>query len=111
MSVVISTMSSLDHLGFVEPQRPCSYLAEETASLEYRLYRDVTADSYMRLLERGWRRHGRMFFRPQCPSCRQCIGLRVPVDDFQPTKSQRRARNKNADVQVRLSPATVTPEH
>ncbi|HVJ86979.1 MAG TPA: arginyltransferase [Caulifigura sp.] len=104
-------MSSLDHLGFVEPQRICSYLPDQTASLEYRLYRTVTADGYMRLLERGWRRHGRMFFRPQCPTCRECRGIRVPVDTFQPTKSQRRTRGWNKDVSVQLYPATVTTEH
>jgi len=104
-------MSSLDHLGFVEPQRACSYLPAETASLEYRVYRQLTAANYGRLLERGWRRHGRMLFRPQCPTCRQCRGLRVPVATFQPTKSQRRTLNKNPDIEVRLSPATVSPAH
>ena len=104
-------MSSLDHLGFVEPQRECSYLPDQTASLEYRLYRQLDAVNYGRLLERGWRRHGRMLFRPQCPTCRQCRGLRVPVATFEPTKSQRRTRNKNPDVDVYLSPATVSPAH
>ena len=104
-------MSDPFHLDFVEPQRGCSYLPAETASLEYRVYPQLSIETYSELLERGWRRHGRMLFRPQCPTCTQCRPLRVPVETFAPSKSQRRARHKNADITVRLEHATVTPAH
>ncbi len=107
----LSLMNTSDHLDFVEPQRACSYLPDQTASLQYRVYRHLTVETYSRLLARGWRRHGRMVFRPQCPTCTQCRGLRVPIATFQPTKSQRRARTRNPDITVELSRATVTDEH
>lgn len=52
------------------------------------------------LLEHGWRHFGAEYFRPVCQGCVECVSLRVPVASFQPTKSQRRARNKCAHLQV-----------
>jgi arginyl-tRNA--protein-N-Asp/Glu arginylyltransferase len=52
---------------------------------------DVTAEETDALLERGWRRFGPMYFRPACAACNQCVSLRVLVDRFAPSKSQRRA--------------------
>ena len=46
-------------------------------------------------LRQGWRRFGPVIFRPECPSCRMCQSLRVPVTTFLPRESQRRAWNKN----------------
>lgn len=96
---------------FVENQRPCSYLPEETASLQYRVAMLLAPERYGELLRRGWRRHGMMLFRPQCPRCVQCRSLRIPVREFRPSKSQRRILKANSAVDVRIGPARVTPEH
>jgi arginyl-tRNA--protein-N-Asp/Glu arginylyltransferase len=75
----------------VEKPRPCSYLADRSASLDVRVMLDVTAEEMEGLLARGWRRFGPMYFRPACASCTECVSLRVTVDAFAPSKSQRRA--------------------
>ncbi|MFG0335688.1 MAG: arginyltransferase [Maioricimonas sp. JB049] len=93
------------------PPRRCSYLPDETASLEYRFYHHLTASQLEALLMRGWRRHGQHIFRPACPACVSCRSLRVDIERFTPTKSQRRALRRNADVEVLLQPATVSEEH
>jgi arginine-tRNA-protein transferase len=49
----------------------------------------------MSRLNGGWRRFGYTIFRPQCPSCRMCQSLRVPVATFRPDRSQRRAWTAN----------------
>ena len=41
-----------------------------------------------------------VFFRPVCPGCRQCIPIRVRVEDFSPSSSQRRVLKKNRDTSV-----------
>jgi leucyl-tRNA---protein transferase len=64
------------------------------ASLEVRVMLDVTPDELGAMLARGWRRFGPCYFRPQCAACEECVTLRVRVDDFHPTRSQRRARNR-----------------
>lgn len=98
-------------LSFLEAERPCSYLPGETASLEYRIGSGLTPHRYAELLVRGWRRHGMMLFRPRCPRCTQCQSLRVPIEGFQPSKSQRRAFKRNADMETRFRPASVSPDH
>lgn len=42
------------------------------------------------------------FFRPQCRDCSSCIPIRVPVDSFSMSKSQRRLWRRNSDIQVSL---------
>ncbi|WP_166823242.1 arginyltransferase [Thalassoroseus pseudoceratinae] len=95
----------------VEPPRQCSYLPDETASLEYRVVGQISATEYESWLSRGWRRHGWHFFRPACPNCVKCQSLRVDVAAFQPTKSQRRTLKRNSDVRVVVQPASVSEEH
>lgn len=77
-----------------ETPRPCSYLPDRRASHDVRVLADVTPDAFGALLARGWRRFGQTFFRPACERCAECVGLRVVVDGFQPSRSQRRARNQ-----------------
>jgi leucyl-tRNA---protein transferase len=96
---------------FRTPPSRCSYLPEETSSLEYSVRDTIEPDRYEALLERGWRRHGRHFFRPACPSCRKCRSLRVDVARFTPSKSQRRAIRKNADVEWELAAPAATADH
>jgi arginine-tRNA-protein transferase len=97
--------------GIVEPPRACSYLPEETASLEYRIVGPLTAARYAGLLRRGWRRHGRVVFRPRCPRCRLCRSLRVPVNEFRSSKSQRRTLKRNSGLDVQLCRTEVSDRH
>lgn len=86
----------------------CAYLPSRWASLEYRLLLDVTGRELDALLERGWRRFGPAYFRPACSSCSACIPLRIPVDRFRLSKSQRRVWNKVKDrIRVDVGPPRV----
>ena len=62
-------------------------------------------------LKRGWRRFGYALFRPACPSCRMCQTLRVPVETFRPSRSQRRAwiANVNA-VSIQVGAPSASEE-
>ena len=90
---------------------PCPYLPSEIASLDYRILAGVTAPSYQSLLRRGWRRFGRDFFRPACPHCLKCRSLRINVDAFKPSRSQRRTLQHNSQIRVVVQAPTVTPDH
>ena len=79
----------LQHI--VEPPHACAYLPDRDASLELRVQVDVTPAELERMLERGWRRFGPVYFRPACVGCAECVTLRVPTASFVATKSQRRA--------------------
>lgn len=89
----------------------CSYLPGRPSLMEYRWARFLTEERYRHLLERGWRRFGRTLFRPMCGGCHECQSLRVDVDAFRASKSQRRIRNRNSDVSFEVGPVTVTAEH
>jgi leucyl-tRNA---protein transferase len=100
-------MESLLH--YVAPPSRCGYLADQVWSLEYEMVLTLTPAEYMDRLRLGWRRFGTMMFRPQCPRCRQCQSLRVPVDRFRPNRSQQRARRANeGDVELRIGPPAVS---
>jgi arginine-tRNA-protein transferase len=96
---------------YKSPPRSCSYLPRETAELEYRVIADLSPQAYDQLLKRGWRRFGREFFRPVCQNCRKCRSLRILVDRFRPSRSQRRTLARNAHIQVVVQPPTISAEH
>ena len=96
---------------FVEKPRACSYLPEETASLEVRCVSDMTAEEYGALLARGYRRFGWQMFRPACRDCEKCRSVRIPVREFTPNASERRILRKNEGVRAELYPLFVSREH
>lgn len=95
---------------FAEPERTCVYLPEERARQDVRVMVDVEPEEYERLLERGHRRFGPVYFRPACAGCGECRSIRVPVDTFRPSQAQRRARRACADLRVVLGPPEVDDE-
>jgi len=94
--------------SYVAPPSPCSYLPEQNWSLEYEMVMNLSGDEYMRRMLAGWRRFGGMLFRPRCPTCNQCVPLRVDLARFEPNRSQRRAWAKNvSEVELRIGPPNV----
>ena len=87
---------------YVEPARACNYLPDRTASLEYHVLTGVGVTALERMLVRGWRRQGPVYFRPACGACGECVSIRVPVDRFRPTESQKRARRRASRFRVVL---------
>ncbi|HLU47907.1 MAG TPA: arginyltransferase, partial [Planctomycetota bacterium] len=85
----------------------CPYLHDRASRQRVRLVDRVSDEDYSRLLAEGWRRFGRIVFRPACGSCQECVPIRVLVDRFRPTKSQRRVLRRNADVRVELGDPKV----
>ena len=75
----------------IEKPHACVYLPAERACLEVCVMVDVSATETESLLERGWRRFGPTYFRPRCSHCSECVGLRIVVEQFAASKSQRRA--------------------
>ena len=98
----------LQHI--IEDPRPCSYLPEVKASLEVRVLVDVAPQELDALLERGWRRFGAVYFRPACSPCGECVTLRILVNDFAPSKSQRRAAKATAHLRRVVGKPVVDPK-
>jgi arginine-tRNA-protein transferase len=91
MDAQIEHLDAEAYLGHLEGD--CPYLPGRESNLRFvnghsikHLYRD--------LLDEGYRRHGSLAYRPECPGCRACQLIRVPVTEFRRSKSQRRVWNK-----------------
>jgi len=98
-------------IRLIEDPRACSYLPEQTASLEYRVVQDMTAPEYEDLLERGYRRFARQLFRPRCPSCSRCVSIRFRTLEFAPNANLRRVLRRNRHIEIRHEGVSMSPRH
>jgi arginine-tRNA-protein transferase len=83
-----------------DPLRPGTYLPDRLARDRAFLADHLSPATYHDLMDRGFRRSGRVFYAMDCPGCAACVPIRVPVATFRATKSQRRAQRRNVDVVV-----------
>jgi arginine-tRNA-protein transferase len=82
---------------------PCQYLPDRLWQMRYEIVPDMGPRDCMDRLLEGWRRFGPVLFRPECPTCRMCQSLRVPVESFRFSQTQRRVWKKNAaDLELRV---------
>lgn len=72
----------------------------------------LSGDSYQDAMDLGMRRSGSVVYRPLCDNCRRCQPLRIRVDNFSPSKSQKRARRKNKDLfEITVGAPVLDDEH
>ena len=97
---------------YITAPAPCPYLA---GRLERKLFTHLTQekspDLVDNLLKNGFRRSQNIAYMPYCDGCSRCVSVRIPVDKFAPTKSQKRVQRTNQDLEARRVEPVATSEH
>lgn len=106
-------MSNLQTLRFyATPPHDCSYLPGRKAkTLFVDPQANVTPALYSQLSDLGFRRSGSHIYRPHCDQCSACISVRVPVQTFKASKTQRRIWRRNDDLRVTAATPRLTTEY
>jgi arginyl-tRNA--protein-N-Asp/Glu arginylyltransferase len=86
---------------------PCPYLPGLSSATETLLMTGVAPIELERLLERGWRRFGPVYFRPVCMGCAECVSVRVPVKTFEPSSNLKRVAKRAARLRVEVGQPVV----
>src|ERR1700736_4689018 len=91
---------------------PCPYLpGQQERKIFTHLVGKRAAALNDLLTQTGFRRSQTIAYRPACESCRACVSVRVLVDEFKPSDSQRRAMRANADLVGDFVAPKPTNEH
>lgn len=92
------------------PDPQCGYLPDRSTMTRAFGVREMPGELYHDFMDAGFRRSGRILYQPACHGCRLCVPIRVPVERFQPGKSQRRVSRRNSDLRVEVGEPAATEE-
>lgn len=106
-------MSQLQTMAFyATPEHDCSYLSDQKATTMFADPKaNINNDVYQQLSDLGFRRSGNHYYRPHCTDCQACIPVRVPVDAFKPSRSQKRILKNSQGIQAQLLSADFHEDH
>ncbi|MFV2035880.1 MAG: arginyltransferase [Halocynthiibacter sp.] len=96
---------------YVTAPQSCPYL---DGRMERKLFTALHGENSEQLNDslskQGFRRSQNVLYRPSCAECTACLSARIRVKDFQPSKSQRRARRRNQGLQRKATSPWATDD-
>ncbi len=97
---------------YVTTPYKCGYLPDKLAqSLIAAPHYLVDTNIYSGLIQQGFRRSGKFAYRPHCRNCNACIAIRLILNEFTPTRSQKRAYKKHTNLTARVLPLSYHQSH
>lgn len=99
------------HYFFTTSPLPCPYFADRA---EKRVITELAGKDAQALHEAltraGYRRSHGIAYAPACPSCNDCVAVRIRAADFQPSRTQRKILKRNQDLDVAERPPEANQE-
>jgi arginyl-tRNA--protein-N-Asp/Glu arginylyltransferase len=96
---------------YVTAPQPCPYL---DGRMERKLFTALQGENAEKLNNslsaQGFRRSQNVLYRPSCAECSSCLSARIDVSRFKPSKSQRRAINRNKGLTRRATSPWATED-
>lgn len=89
----------------------CAYLDDKRMRMEYKFIQDCPELLNQKLTQRGWRRFGEYYSRPNCVACKACLSLRIDAANYKFSKSARRTIRKNKNTKILIQTPTLSINH
>lgn len=89
----------------------CSYLDGLEQTLHYKMIDNCSKECNHTFVEMGYRRFGKMYFRPICSQCDECKSIKIDVERFKWSKSKRRILRRAQDIEIFIQQPTITQAH
>ncbi|MBN2441407.1 MAG: arginyltransferase [Spirochaetales bacterium] len=86
----------------------CNYFNDGRQAVTENIYPDhAKIENLSYYLERGFVRYANYYFRHVCKDCKECIPLRVVVNDFLVSRSLKRTLKRNSDLRIVIPDSPV----
>ena len=96
---------------FITAPSPCPYLTGKTEQMVFTKLHGPHATELSESLGRvGFRRSQSVAYRPNCAGCQACVSVRVVVNAFKPSATQRRLLRRHGDLEINACTAWATEE-
>ena len=96
---------------YVTAPQPCPYL---DGRMERKLFTALQGENADRLndslSQQGFRRSQNVLYRPSCAECSACLSARINVQEFKPSRSQKRTNKRNEDLKRKATSPWASEE-
>jgi len=97
---------------YLSAEHDCNYLADIQAQSVFVNPEEMMSQAiYTHLMQQGFRRSSDYVYRPHCHNCQACISVRLNVQQFVLSRSQKRCKNKNKHLIVQPQASEFNEAH
>jgi len=98
-------------IEFSTLEAKCAYLPDQRMRMEYKFIEKCSSSLNEQLVQRGWRRFGEYYSRPNCKECTKCLSLRIDTQNYHFSKNAKRTIKKNKNTKMIIQKPTLSVNH